>query len=404
MNNENNIENVININNLTNEEIEQAKQNGFIVVGKAGTGKTTLINMLFNKVVGKVEKSYISVTQISIVYYYKLKNGKLVCLIDTPGLADTNKIENKNIDNLHLEGISDIISKEKIHIKGILFLVNFQVERFDSDEQNALLEYNRIFPLKDFWKSLVIIYTHFYSDEDEDEKTEEEIIEERSASNKEIFSKLMEKVKNVSEVISYENLKKKYFNSHSDPKNNKKKIKRNNQNREELEVLLDELCKNEPLFTRVEVTTVKNHKWICEEDGKEYIGEVKKVSYFDFNNEPLKETIHIISKKEVEKNFNYPRPSSHCDQFTGGYDNGGNIIYIPKPKPIEPDAIPIPNKLKENNYSYVAKSALGGAGVGGIVGCAVAAVASGPVGWIVGGCSLAGAVGAALFGWGSREK
>ena len=87
-----------------------------------------------------------------------------------------------------------------------MFLVNFQNERFDSTEQDALLNYNKTFPLKRFWKSLIIIYSHYYGDEDGESK--EEIKELRDESNSEIFSKLMEKVKNVSDVIEYKNLKK----------------------------------------------------------------------------------------------------------------------------------------------------------------------------------------------------
>ena len=51
--------------------------------------------------------------------------------------------------------------------------MNFQSEKLDASEQEALLNYNTVFPLKSFWKSLVLVYTHFYSDpdvyEDEDE-------------------------------------------------------------------------------------------------------------------------------------------------------------------------------------------------------------------------------------------
>ena len=205
--------------NLTEKEKEEAKQNGFILVGKTGAGKTTILNAIFNKVMGKVEKSAISVTKISTIYYYKLTNGKVICLVDTPGLADTEKTEKKNIDNIHLEGITKVISDSQIHIKGILFLVNFQSERFDASEQEALLNYNTVFPLKSFWKSLALIYTHFYSDPNEDED-EESMKESRRVSNGEIFEKLMEKVKGVSDPISYNDLKIKYCNSYSEAKNN----------------------------------------------------------------------------------------------------------------------------------------------------------------------------------------
>ena len=204
--------------NLTHQEIEEAKNNGFIIVGKTGTGKTTLLNALFNKIVGEAKKSAKAVTKNPCVYYYRLKNGKTIALIDTPGLGDDEKIDNENIDKIHLEEITKLISKEKIHLKGILFLVSFQKERFDAYEQEILINYNKIFPLKDFWKSIVIIYTHFYADpcEEEDEET---LIKNKNINNGEIFSKIMDKVKNVSEAISYYDLKIKYLNSFSVAKN-----------------------------------------------------------------------------------------------------------------------------------------------------------------------------------------
>ena len=240
--------------NLTEQEKEEAKQNGFILVGKTGAGKTTILNAIFNKVMGKVEKSAISVTKTSTIYYYKLTNGKVVCLVDTPGLADTEKTEKKNIDNIHLEGITKAISDSKIHIKGILFLVNFQSERFDASEQEALLNYNTVFPLKSFWKSLVLVYTHFYSDPNEDDD-EETMKESRSVSNGEIFESLMEKVKGVSDTISYKDLKIKYCNSYSEPKNNKNKKMNNDKTREELESVFEELRKNLLYLTKLKLNT-----------------------------------------------------------------------------------------------------------------------------------------------------
>ena len=151
-------------NNLNDEEKEKAKQNGFILVGKTGTRKTTILNAIFNNVVGKVESSSESVTKITSIYYYKLKNGNVITLIDTPGLADSERIEYENIDKMHLDGITKSISDEKIRIKGILFLINFQNKRFDADEKEVLLNYNTLFPLKNFWKYVVIVYSHFFAD------------------------------------------------------------------------------------------------------------------------------------------------------------------------------------------------------------------------------------------------
>ena len=308
---------------LSDKEKEEAKDNGFILVGKTGTGKTTILNAIFNKVVGKAMNTAISVTKSSTVYYYKLKNGHVITLIDTPGLGDTERTETENIDQIHLNGITKAISDENIHIKGILFLVNFQNKRFDADEQEALLNYNTLFPLKNFWKSLVVVYTHFYSDPNEDED-EEEMKTQRSISNGKIFEKMMEKVKGVSDVISYNDLKIKYFNSYSEANNNKKK-KSNERTRDELEEIFDELSKNPPLFCQVEIQHIKNHKW--SENGKDYIGEVEIIGFFDLNKKPIKEKTNIIKKEEVIKQNYYPPPSYSYSVYNAKRSSNGNICY-----------------------------------------------------------------------------
>ena len=125
-----------------------------------------------------------------------------------------------------------------------------------------------------------------------------------------IFKELMEKVKLVSDVISYDDLKIKYFNSYSEATNNKKK-KSNDRTRDELEFVFDELCKSSPLFCQVEIQHIKNYTW--KENDKEYIGEVEIIGFFDLNKEPIKEKMNIIKKEEVIKQQYYP-PSS-CDYY-----------------------------------------------------------------------------------------
>ena len=308
---------------LTDSEKIEAKNNGFILVGKTGAGKTTLLNAVFNKAVGKAERSAKSVTKVSSVYYYKLENGKCICFIDTPGLSDSENTDNKDIDLIHLNGISKTISDEKIHIKGILFLVNFQFERFDASEQEALLNYNKIFPLRRFWKHLIIIYTHFFSDPYGTE-TEEDLKISRKESNKEKFTEIMEKIKEVSDVIDYDDLKIKYFNSFSEPRNNIQKEK-NNENRAELQKLLNEISEAEPLFNQIEITNKKNHKW--EENGKKYFGEVEFIRFYDFNEEPIKERMNIISKEEVKETKYIPPPSYSYTVYNAGYTSSGSLCY-----------------------------------------------------------------------------
>ena len=285
--------------NLNEEEKEIAKKNGFIISGKTGSGKTTLLNAIFGKKMGKVERSAKRVTEKSTVYYYKLENGKCISIIDTPGLFDTQILLNDDIDNINLKSITKEISDNNIQVKGIIFLVNFQEERFDASEQMALLEYNKIFPLRRFWKNLIVIFTHHFGDPDGDDV--DEMKKERDKSNGEIFEELMKKVQEVSEPINYQDLQTKYFNSYYpiNPKYEKKQTMRNMKNRDELEIEFDKLINTEPLFSSIEIMRVKDYK--IEENGKKYLAEVEIIGYFDLNsnNTPIKENIKVLSKREI---------------------------------------------------------------------------------------------------------
>ena len=314
--------------NFTKEELHLARENGFILVGKTGSGKSTLLNVIFDKEVAEVKRSAFAVTTEPQVYYLKLKDGLCVSLVDTPGLSDPKIIskEQKLLDNIHLAKIEMAIAEENINIKGILFLVNFQLERFDESEQKALLSYNQIFPLKRFWKHLIVIFTHHFSDPIGD--TTEEMRKSRDESNGIIFSLLMKKVKNVSDVIDYKELRVKYYNSYSPVKNEKQKIQ-NSKNKEDLEILLNDLSHKEPLFCQIEVIHIKNE--ILKENDKYYLCEYEIIGYFDLNHAPLKEITNFIQKEETDEkivqdeNQKLPKPEVNISAYKADLNPGDNI-------------------------------------------------------------------------------
>ena len=115
----------------------------------------------------------------------------------------------------------DLIAKENIKIKGILFLYNFHNERFDYSEINSLIQYNSFFPLKNFWQHVTLIFTHYHGDQDGDSK--EETREKANKNLSSIFSQLMERIKEVSTPVKFSELEKLYINTHSKIKTEKQK-------------------------------------------------------------------------------------------------------------------------------------------------------------------------------------
>ena len=345
--------------NFSEAELEEAKKNGFVLTGKTGAGKSTFINVLLGKETAKVERSSIRVKEPQ-VYYHRLKNGKCISLLDTPGLSDTD-INEEDIDKKHLKNIEEIISKEKIHIKGMLFLVNFHEERFDGSEQEALLNYNKIFPLKKFWEHLVVIFTHWFPDPNGDSL--EEMIESRNESNGKLFKNLMEKVKDVSNVIDYKNLKFKYFNSYCPVKKDKQK-EINEKNRDETEKLLDDFIKEEPLFCQIEIVEVKNE--IIKEKEKTYSVDYELVCYFDFNHAPLKTDRNVLRREELienkESNKSPPPPPTISKPIVmkAKKNEKGNLQYTKEEGNEKNSKIVKNSSLFKSGFAVLSTSALSG--------------------------------------------
>ena len=66
------------------KEINKARNNRFIFVGKTGSGKSTLMNILLGENIYKVKRSANAVTTETKSFYYKLKNGRMITVLDTP--------------------------------------------------------------------------------------------------------------------------------------------------------------------------------------------------------------------------------------------------------------------------------------------------------------------------------
>ena len=106
-------------------------------------------------------------------------------------------------------------------------------------------------------------------------------------------------------MLQIKELNIKFYNSYSPVKNENQKIQ-NNKNKEDLEILIKDICQKEPLFCQIEITHVNNEKIV--ENCKTYLVEYELIEYFDLNklkiykNEIKREE---IKEKEKEKNI-YP--------------------------------------------------------------------------------------------------
>ena len=264
--------------NLNEEEIILARKNGFILTGITGAGKTTLLNVLLGEEIGIVQKKATSVTQVSTVYEYKSKEGDYFSIIDTPGLSDTSN--NEKVEKEHLDSITKVITEKNVQIKGILFLINFHKERLDAGEQEALINYNKLFPLRRFWKNIIIIYTHYFADPNGDDL--EDMKNDRKETNKEIFDKIMNSIKDVSDVVDYDNINIKYFNSFSPLNKNPKKKENqrilNDKNKCDLEKELKKLSNTEPLFCKIE--NVHLFDFPIKIENKEYLAEIQFLRFY----------------------------------------------------------------------------------------------------------------------------
>ena len=314
--NQNNI-NSYTLSNLNEDEILKAKENGFILIGKTGTGKTSLLNIMFGDDVGKVGYSTQSETKNTNYYYIKENIGNksiYFCLVDTPGLYDS---DGEEADKNQKIEIIKLISKKKIKVKGLLFLSNFQNERFDASEQMSLIEYNSLFPLKDFWNHLIIIFTHYYGDPDGDSK--EEIKEKSHKILSQLFITIMNKVKDISDPVNFENLNRQYINIFSRPKN-ERQIKNNKEVRNQLMLEIEKYIDLSPMFNKIQVLHLRQYE---PKLNSKYNYDCDVTLYLDINENIINKNINILN---TNSNNNKKESLMYIDFEECIMDQEGNLV------------------------------------------------------------------------------
>ncbi|EDR28523.1 aig1, putative [Entamoeba dispar SAW760] len=153
--------------------IEGLKQIKLLLIGETGDGKSSLGNFILKNDVFKVSDSNKTVTKYTGGYFGEGDRSD-VFVVDTHGLNDSSGFDNKNIQNI-------VNCVKATGLQGIILTMNYNVARFSTNLKQVVKVISDIFPLKDIWKHVCIVWTKCYNysqpDEDDDNtRTEEEII------------------------------------------------------------------------------------------------------------------------------------------------------------------------------------------------------------------------------------
>ncbi|XP_074480745.1 GTPase IMAP family member 7-like [Sebastes fasciatus] len=173
-----------------------------VIVGKTGTGKSSLANTIFGEELFTIGHTLNSETR-ECRAETKSANGRSITLIDTPGFFDTDRSE----EELKPEIVRCITEcAPGPHV----FLIVLKVEKFTKQEQAVITAINQSFS-EEFFKYATVVFTH--GDQLSKGQTIEDVV-----CNNTIMSDLMEKCGGRCQVVDN-----KYW------KNNQQDEYRNNQ-------------------------------------------------------------------------------------------------------------------------------------------------------------------------------
>jgi GTPase SAR1 family protein len=129
-----------------------------LLVGETGVGKTTVLSLIANILEGRTPEQYVdfhapgneaggsqsgSQTKSAQVYEFGSKNGVIVRILDTPGLADTRGLAE---DKKHKESIAQEIQRSIATVNAVIILANGTLPRLGASTDYALTTLSSIFP------------------------------------------------------------------------------------------------------------------------------------------------------------------------------------------------------------------------------------------------------------------
>jgi small GTP-binding protein len=136
------------------EEIQRKEPLTFVLVGKAGVGKSSTVNTLMGREVAKTSDERVMTADVT--KYEGEFDGIKLNIFDTPGLADTSKR-----DEIYLQSIRDIAKPQDI----LLYVRPLYETRLLQDDENAIRQVTATFG-PSIWGQTVLVLTFadMYSD------------------------------------------------------------------------------------------------------------------------------------------------------------------------------------------------------------------------------------------------
>lgn len=166
-----------------------------LLLGETGVGKSSCGNYIIGNKKFLSQGGGKSVTKKIDGEICERELYKDIYIIDSPGTQDS-----KGNDEKYLDELKNSFKDKNAGVKAICLLINFSQPRFSMYLQKQIHIYCQLFPIKDFWEHVCIIFTkaYYFIPENNFNKTKNELESENGLIN-EIIKYIKECTKNINE-------------------------------------------------------------------------------------------------------------------------------------------------------------------------------------------------------------